>query len=59
MTRVARMRDGREMQGEAAGRDAVGVRYPVEERPAGSPQQVAARSRSQQRVMDGPGCPGP
>lgn len=55
MTRVARMRDGREMQGETVGRDAVGVKHPVEERPAGSPRQIAARSRSQQPVMNSPG----
>ena len=55
MKRVARMRDGRELQGKTAGPDAVGVWHPVEERLAVLPPQIAAGSRSQQRFMDRPG----
>jgi hypothetical protein len=54
MKRVARTRDGREMQGKTAGRDAVGVLHPVEERPAVLPPQIAVGSRSQQRFMNRP-----
>jgi len=55
MKRVARMRDGREMQDKTAGHDAVGVRHPVEEWPAVLPRQIAVRSRSQQRFVSSPG----
>jgi hypothetical protein len=55
MSRVARMRDDRGMQGPVTGRDAAGVEHPVEERPATGPRQTAVRSRSQQRIMNSPG----
>ena len=55
MKRVARMRDGHELQGKTAGHDAVGVLHPVEEWPAVLLPQIAVRSRSQQRFMNSPG----
>src|SRR5207245_11671218 len=50
LNRVTRMRDGREMQGAVAGRPGGGFEQPVEERPAAAPQQIAVRSRPQQRI---------
>src|SRR5438552_7596285 len=40
------------MQGQMAGRPAVGVAHPVEERPGSWPPQTAVRSRSQQRTHE-------
>jgi hypothetical protein len=52
MNRVARTRDGRELQGKTVGHDVVGVWHPVEEWPTVLPPQIAVRSRSQQRFMN-------
>jgi len=62
MKRVARMRDGRVLEGKTVGHDAVGVWHPgpavcvgATEWPTVLPPRIAVRSRSQQRFMNGPG----
>jgi len=59
MNRVARTRDGYELQDKTAGHDAVGVWLPgpalcagARERPAVLPPEIAVKLRSQQRFMN-------